>query len=101
MTWGTEKVVVMGWLVAVLVEVEGAPERRYFAVAQPDQQRAEWAAVDQAILDGPVTTSPVGGHEPVEAIRALTASALKSAGLAPGAVRPLGPRLPRRWLTLA
>jgi hypothetical protein len=101
MSWGAEKIVIMGWLVAVLVEIEGVIERRFFAVAQPDQGKAEWSAVDCAILEGPVATSPANGHEPVEAIRALTASAVRAAGLAPGTVKPLGPRLPRRWLSLA
>ena len=88
-----------GWLVGVLIETAEppSPQRRYFIVAQSDQGRAEWAAVDCAQLEGPVAASPSGGLEPVEAIRTVTAAGLKSIGLLPGGARALGPRLPRRW----
>jgi hypothetical protein len=46
-----------------------------------------------------VASSPVGGQEPVQAIRALTPAKMKTLGLAPGEVRELGWRHPRRWLT--
>jgi hypothetical protein len=89
-----------GWLVGVLIETaeRPSPQRRFFVVAQSDQGRAEWAAVDCAMPEGPVASSPSGGIEPVEAIRPVSAAALRSIGLASGGVRALGPRLPRRWL---
>ena len=89
-----------GWMIGVMVEAEaGAPAvRQYYAVARPDRNRAEWAAVDQALILGAVATSPSGGNEPVEAVAPLQAATLKAMGLAPGQVRPLGPRWPRRWL---
>jgi hypothetical protein len=89
-----------GWVIAVMVEAWDEPglAPRYFAVAKPDQARAEWAAVDLAVGLGRVATSPVGGQEPVKAVTALTAQAMARLGLQPGTVQSLGPRLPRRWL---
>lgn len=89
-----------GWLVGVLIETAEppSPQRRFFIVAQSDQGRAEWAAVDCAMAEGSVAASPSGGLEPVEAIRPIAATALRSIGLSAGAVRALGPRLPRRWM---
>jgi len=89
-----------GWVVAVMVaaEEEPTPLRRYFAVGRPDQQRAEWAAVDAATALGRVAASPVAGNEPVEAVAALPGSLMKRMGLADGAIRPLGEKLPRRWM---
>lgn len=90
---------IVGWLVAVVVDDgEAGPERRYFAVGKPDQQRAEWAAVDEALTLGRVATSPVAGMEPVEAVAALPNSLARRMGLADGMVKPLGSRWPRRWL---
>jgi hypothetical protein len=90
-----------GWLIAVLVEIAGepAPLRHYFAVGYEDQGKSEWTAVDWAGRTGRVATSPVAGQEPVEAVRALTPAKMKTLGLAPGDVRELGWRHPRRWLT--
>ena len=92
--------VTTGWLIGVLIETPElpSPQRRYFLVAQSDQGRAEWAAVDAAMAEGPVASSPSRGLEPVEAIRPIAAAGLKSIGLSAGAVRALGPRLPRRWM---
>lgn len=88
-----------GWLIGVLVEESpGAePVRHFFAVGEPERARAEWKAVDGSHGLGPVATSPHGGIEPVGAIRSLTAARMRSLGLAPGEVRALGPRWPRRW----
>jgi len=90
-----------GWLIGVLVELTGepAPLLHYFAVGHTDQGKCEWTAVDHAGRTGRVATSPVGGQEPVQAIRALTLAKMKTLGLAPGEVRELGWRHPRRWLT--
>lgn len=90
-----------GWLIAVLVELPGepAPLLCYFAVGFEDQGKCEWTAVDWAGRAGRVAASPVAGQEPVQAVRALTLAKMKSLGLAPGAVRELGWRYPRRWLT--
>lgn len=89
-----------GWMIAVMVEAErgAAAVRQYFAVAKPDRNRAEWAAVDLALSLGAVATSPSGGNEPVEAVAPLSAGTCKAMGLATGQVRALGPRWPRRWL---
>jgi uncharacterized membrane protein len=90
-----------GWLIGVLIEVAGepAPLRHYFAVGHEDQAKCEWTAVDSAGRAGRVATSPVGGQEPVEAIRPLTPAKMKTLGLVQGEVRELGRRHPRRWLT--
>jgi uncharacterized membrane protein len=94
------KTVTTGWLVAVMLEIEGerAPLRHYYAVGHADQGRAEWTAVDRALTTGRVATSPIGGIEPVQALKALTALRMKVLGLAAGEVRELGPNHPRRWL---
>jgi hypothetical protein len=90
-----------GWIVGVLATPEGedAPARFYFAVGKPDQQRAEWAAVDHALRLGPVAMSPVRGEEPVLAITPVAVARARALGLADGEVRDLGRRLPRRWLS--
>jgi hypothetical protein len=90
-----------GWLIAVLVKLPGepAPLRHYFAVGHEDQGKSEWTAVDWAGRAGRVAESPLRGEEPVEAIRALSVAKMKVLGLAPGEVRELGWRHPRRWLT--
>ncbi|HEY8005032.1 MAG TPA: hypothetical protein VIE16_12430 [Phenylobacterium sp.] len=90
-----------GWLVGVLVEVAGesAPLRHYFAIGHEDQSKSEWTAVDFAGRAGRVASSPVAGQEPVEAIRALSPAKMKTLGLAPGQIRELGWRHPRRWLS--
>jgi len=94
------KTVTAGWLVAVMLEVEGerAPMRHYYAVGVADQARAEWTAVDRAVMAGRVATSPIGGIEPVAAVKALSAWRMKTLGLAQGEVRALGFNHPRRWL---
>lgn len=90
----------VGWMIGVMVELErgAAPVRHYFAVGRPDRNRAEWAAVDAALPLGPVATSPHGGHEPVEAVAALSPDTARAMGLKDGQVKVLGPRWPRRWV---
>ena len=83
-----------------MLEMDGepAPVRHFYAVGHDDRNRAEWAAVDQALSQGAVATSPVGGVEPVEAFARLSPKVIKRMGLRDGVVRPLGPLWPRRWL---
>ena len=90
-----------GWLIGVLVQIAGetAPLRHFYAVGHADQAKSEWTAIDWAGRAGRVATSPLGGQEPVEAIRAISLAKMKILGLAPGEVRELGWRHPRRWLT--
>ena len=90
-----------GWLIGVLVELAGepAPLLHYFAVGHADQAKSEWTAVDHAGRAGRVATSPIGGQEPVQAIRPLTPAKMKTLGLASEEVRELGWRHPRRWLS--
>lgn len=92
-----------GWMIAVLLTPEGEtePVRWWFAVGKPDQQRAEWAAVDCALPIGSVATSPSKGVEPVEAVSLLPDRVVRTMGLAPGEVKALGRRIPRRWLSMA
>ncbi len=61
-----------GWLIGVMVELDDEPValRHFFAVGHEDRARAEWKAVDQALLIGRVAVSPVGGLEPVHAVGA-------------------------------
>jgi hypothetical protein len=91
-----------GWMIAVMVELAGEPAalRHFFAVGHGDQAKAEWRAIDSALLLGKVATSPVGGLEPVHAVSELSARSIKALALRPGEVRPLGWRQPRRWITL-
>jgi hypothetical protein len=91
-----------GWLIGVMVELAGEPValRHFFAVGHEDQAKAEWTAVDNALLIGKVATSPVGGLEPVHAVSELTAKTVKALALKPSEVRSLGWRWPRRWITL-
>lgn len=91
-----------GWMIGVMVKLadEPAPLRHFFAVGFEDRAKAEWRAVDQALLIGPVAESPVGGLEPVHAVSALSPRAIKMLGLKPGEVRSLGWRWPRRWITI-
>jgi hypothetical protein len=89
-----------GWVIGVLVDVAGeeAPSRHFYAVAKPDQARAEWAAGDRASAAGAIAASPSGGMEPVEAIAPLTDATIKAMGLALGDTRALGRKWPRRWI---
>jgi hypothetical protein len=89
-----------GWLIGVLVEIAGEPKplRHYFAVGHEEQAKSEWTAIDCAGRAGRVASSPVGGQEPVQAIRPLTPAKMKLLGLAQGEIRELGWRHPRRWL---
>jgi hypothetical protein len=91
-----------GWLIGVMVEVAGekAPLRHFFAVGHGDQAKAEWKAIDQALLVGKVATSPVAGLEPVHAVAALSPHTIRSLALKPAEVRSLGWRWPRKWLAL-
>src|ERR1700754_3363181 len=88
-----------GWVVGVMLAAGGLPVRRpYSAVGHADRAKAEWTAIDWAIRAGEVAPSPVAGSEPVEALRPLTRARMGVLGLAPGEVRELGWRYPRRWL---
>ncbi len=91
-----------GWLIGVMVEVEGEPLplRHFFAVGYEDRSRAEWSAIDQALLIGRVATSPVQGLEPVHMVAVLEAKTTAALSLRPGEVRALGWRWPRRWIPL-
>ena len=91
-----------GWLIGVMVELAGepAPLRHFFAVGHQDQAKAEWRAIDRALLLGAVAVSPVGGLEPVHAVSALSAKTVKSLALKPDEVRSLGWRWPRRWTSI-
>jgi hypothetical protein len=92
----------MAWLVGVMVKPEGerAPLRHFFAVGQADQGKAEWSAVESALLIGDVASSPVKGLEPVHTISALTPLMVRSLALKATEVRSLGWRWPRRWTTV-
>ena len=89
-----------GWMIGVLVEAadEPSPTRRYFAVAEADRSKAEWTAIDSAMLGGAIASSPVNGVEPVQALAELSAYTLRSRGMTAGEVRPLGARWPRTWM---
>jgi hypothetical protein len=91
-----------GWLIGVMVELAAEPValRHFFAVGYSDRAKAEWKAIDQALLIGPVSPSPVRGLEPVHAVSELSARTVGLLALKPGEVRPLGWRWPRRWTTL-
>jgi hypothetical protein len=89
-----------GWVIGVMLRARGEPmQRHYYAVGWPDRAKAEWTAVDWAVRAGEVATSPLDGLEPVEALRPLTRPRMAMLGLAPGEVRELGWRYPRRWLS--
>jgi hypothetical protein len=91
-----------GWLIGVMVELAGEPlaMRHFFAVGHGDQAKAEWTAIDSALLIGKVAVSPVRGLEPVHAVSELSPRTIKALGLKPSEVRSLGWRWPRRWTTL-
>ena len=87
------------WMIGVLIEAApGPPVRQFFAVAQDDQARAEWAAADLALKEGAIASRPCQGMEPIETVSALSQRALLSLGIAPGEARALGWKPPRRWL---
>ena len=89
-------------MIGVVIEQTGepAPLRHFYAVAQADRARAEWAAVDMAMTLGAVAMSPVRGMEPVEALNPLSVRAVGALGLSPGQVMAFGSKRPRRWLTV-
>jgi len=88
-----------GWVIGVMLAMSGQPmQRHYYAVGHADRAKAEWTAVDSAVRGGEVASGPIGGAEPVEALKALTRARMGTLGLAPGEVRELGWRFPRRWL---
>jgi hypothetical protein len=91
-----------GWLIGVMVELADEPValRHFFAVGYEDRAKAEWSAIDRALLIGHVSSSPVGGLEPVHAVSALSPKSVASLALKLGEVRSLGWRWPRRWITL-
>ncbi len=61
--------------------------RHDFAVGDADRARAEWEAIDRALLIGHVAVSAVGGLEPVHAISELSAKTIAVQALKPGEVR--------------
>ena len=89
-----------GWLIGVLVTAPGEarPRRHFYAVAEPERARAEWAAVDCALAAGEVASSPAEGLEPVQAVGALPSHRLAAHSLGGGQIRALGPKWPRSWL---
>lgn len=89
-------------MIGVMVEVAGEPKamRHFFAVGHDDRAKAEWIAVDKALLLGRISVSPVGGYEPVHAVGELTPRTVVQFALKPGEVRPLGWKQPRRWTTI-
>jgi uncharacterized membrane protein len=89
-----------GWLIGVMVELAGEPValRHFFAVGHADRAKAEWSAIDGALLVGAVASSPVGGLEPVHMVCALAPHTATAQALKAGEVRALGRRLPRKWL---
>lgn len=89
-------------MIGVMVRPPGepAPLRHFFAVGHDDRAKAEWTAIDKAMLCGEVASSPVGGLEPVHVVSELTAQMVRSLALKPGEVRPLGWKWPRRWIAL-
>ena len=89
-----------GWMIGVMVELPGepAPLRHFFAVGHDDRAKAEWTAIDKAMLSGRIAVSPVGGLEPVHMVAELSAQMVRSLALKPGEVRALGWKWPRRWL---
>ena len=91
-----------GWMIGVMVELPGEPValRHFFAVGFEDRAKAEWRAVDQALLLGRVATSPVKGLEPVHAVSELKPHTVGMLALKPGEVRSLGWRWPRKWVTI-
>ena len=91
-----------GWLIGVMVEVAGEPValRHFFAVGHEDRAKAEWTAIDRALLIGRVATRPVGGLEPVHMVSELSPRTTSVLALKAGEVRPLGRQWPRRWITL-
>jgi hypothetical protein len=91
-----------GWMIGVMVELAGEPIalRHFFAVGHEDRAKAEWRAIDKALLIGPVAASPVGGLEPVHMVSELSPHTVGRLALTPGEVRSLGWRWPRRWITL-
>lgn len=89
-----------GWVVGVLLAADGLPmQRHYYAVGHADRAKAEWTAVDWALRRGEVAGGPIGGDEPVEALKPLTRARMSVLGLSLGEVRELGWKSPRRWLT--
>jgi uncharacterized membrane protein len=91
-----------GWLIGVMVELTDEPValRHFFAVGHDEQAKAEWRAIDSALLIGKVAASPVRGLEPVHAVSELSATTVKALALKPAEVRSLGWRWPRRWISL-
>ena len=91
-----------GWVIGVMVEVEGEPValRHYYAVGHEDRAKAEWTALDAAQQLGGIATSPIKGMEPVAMLGELTPARMKRLGLLPREVRALGRKWPRRWLEI-
>ncbi len=58
------------WLIGVIVELWDQPValHHYFAVGDEDRAKAEWKAIDQALLIGHAAVSQVGDLKAVHAI---------------------------------
>lgn len=93
--------VTAGWIVAVLVELEGEPSavRHFYALGFEDRGKAEWTAVDHALREGAVASSPANGQEPVQSICPIPPALMSRLGSRPGQVRALGTLWPRRWIS--
>ena len=100
MSGGGSGATVAGWVVAVLLEPDRTPPavRHFYAVGFEDRGKAEWTAVDHALRDGAVATSPQDGQEPVQTMSPIPAALMARLGLGSGEVRALGPLWPRRWI---
>ncbi len=88
-------------MIGVMVELPGEaiPLRHFYAVGQLDRAQAEWAAIDQAMVIGPIATSPVAGLEPVHMVAQLSAHTIRMQALRIGEVRALGRNWPHRWIS--
>lgn len=78
---------------------EERPVREFYAVGKADRSLAEWAVVDQVVATGSVAGTPVHGQETVEIVAGISPDLARTHGLKANEVRPLGRRLPRRWLS--
>lgn len=87
-------------MIGVVVDLPGepAPLRHFFAVGHLERAKAEWSAIDQAMVIGPVATSPVAGLEPVHMVAELSPHTIRTQALKPGEVRPLGRKWPHTWI---
>lgn len=90
-----------GWMIGVMVRPEGEPAhlRHFFAVGHADRAKAEWSAIDKAMLAGRIAESPIGGLEFVYLVAELSPAVVAKLALKRGEVRALGQRWPRALLS--